>query len=535
MALEGTIAIVGAGPAAVCAARPLIEAGLRVTFVDAGGDEAKAPPEDRPTLAELRASAAEFWRDLVGEDLRGLRDTAAVSPKFRLAADPDFVARFCAANRIRAANFVPIGGLAPGGLSNVWGAVVFAYDESDMAGWPVGTAEFTASYRRISQRIGLSGPETDDLDRAAPPPLSLQPPLPLSPLATRLLAAYAGKRDRLSLRIGRLRMAVLSEDHAGRKACSLDNACFLGCARRSIYSAAQELPALRNLPNVAFVANAAVERLRRDSFGWLLDIQDRRGGARTLSAGKVVLAAGALASAKLALDAAGTTDSVRLENSPAAAFALLFPARLGAAIPAAGFGMAQIGFRLPLAGGEGDEMLGLLYPADSLSSTEFLHRLPTTRPGGIAILRDLVPSLFVALVYLPGRYSNNRVRVVRDAEGKPWLDVSGGRTYDFRSVLRRALWVLRRDFLRLGGLVLPGSVQIYEPGAEAHYAGPLAMGRLSDPVGEVAGAPGLHAVDGAALPAMPARNPTLTIMANADRIGTALAARWSADARSLVS
>jgi choline dehydrogenase-like flavoprotein len=77
--------------------------------------------------------------------------------------------------------------------------------------------------------------------------------------------------------------------------------------------------------------------------------------------------------------------------------------------------------------------------------------------------------------------------------------------------------------------MLPGSLQIYQPGAEVHYGGSLAMGQRTSVNGEVVGAPGLHAVDGAVLPAMPARHPTLTIMANAERIGTELAAAWKAD------
>ncbi len=72
---------------------------------------------------------------------------------------------------------------------------------------------------------------------------------------------------------------------------------------------------------------------------------------------------------------------------------------------------------------------------------------------------------------------------------------------------------------------LPGSTAILEPGADAHYAGTLPMGgggsAATTADGELAGAPGLYVVDGAALPTLPATHPTLTIMANADRIGRA--------------
>ena len=71
-----------------------------------------------------------------------------------------------------------------------------------------------------------------------------------------------------------------------------------------------------------------------------------------------------------------------------------------------------------------------------------------------------------------------------------------GRRADFCARLRH----LRRELLRLGGVLLPGSLQVYEPGAEVHYAGSLAMGRETDTLGQLAAAPGLHVVDGAVLP-----------------------------------
>ena len=47
----------------------------------------------------------------------------------------------------------------------------------------------------------------------------------------------------------------------------------------------------------------------------------------------------------------------------------------------------------------------------------------------------------------------------------------------------------------------------------------------TDAIGEVHGSPGLHVVDLAAFPSISAKHHTLTLMANADRIGQAIAAR----------
>jgi len=67
------------------------------------------------------------------------------------------------------------------------------------------------------------------------------------------------------------------------------------------------------------------------------------------------------------------------------------------------------------------------------------------------------------------------------------------------------------------------------PGADAHPTGTLPMRgtgpAATDAEGQVVGAPGVFVADGAALPTLSARHPTLTIMANADRIGHLLASR----------
>ncbi len=525
MAITGPFAVIGAGPAGVSAAWPLIEAGLPVTLIDAGGAPRPAAAPTRPSLAQMRSGHPDAWRYLVGEDLRGMRWMPSLSPKLRLAAEPENFAQFESANAIRSENFAAVGCLAPGGLSNVWGAVTFAYDGADLAGWPVGPEALAASYRRVSARMGISGPAANALDREAAP-LVLQAPLALSPLEARIAAAHARSGD--DFRLGRSRIAVLSADLGIRKACTLDNACMLGCAQGSIYSASQEISELTRAGHVSVARGVVVERLLRDDSGWTIHGRDRASGqARDFKAAKVILATGALASARLGLEAAGSTGAtVDLQHSPGVACAVLFPGALGGTIPERAFGLPQLLFSLPLGDDPADEAIGSLFPAHAMSATEFLARMPLTRPGGIGLLREMTPALMIALCFFPGRYSDNRARLTRGGDGASQFIIEGRHRADFASLARATVRRLRRHFLRLGGIVLPASTQIMQPGADFHYGGPLAMGRLSDSFGEIKGAPGLHVVDGAAFPTMPARNPTLTIMANADRIGTALAAAW---------
>lgn len=75
--------------------------------------------------------------------------------------------------------------------------------------------------------------------------------------------------------------------------------------------------------------------------------------------------------------------------------------------------------------------------------------------------------------------------------------------------------------------MLPGSFVPGAPGADLHYASTLPISRTPrihecriD--GEIAGLPGIYAIDGASLPLLPAKAHTMTIMANADRIARAL-------------
>lgn len=510
------VVVIGSGPAGVAAAWPLVQAGHAVRMLEAGTD---LPVGEPWSLADRRVGGRPGIEALLGPALRGLAASADVSPKLRLAADPDGVDSYSRGLGLEADGATIVGLNVTGGLSTVWGAVSPAFSDADMAGWPIDAAALASSYRDVAARIGLSGSMDDDLAAFHGDGVPVQPALPPSPNAAALLSRYRGSDD---FRLGRPRLAVLSAPLGSRAACDLGGRCMWGCARRSIYSAADEITALVATGLFALETASEVRRIDRPAGGGLALAFRPESGREPLRAAQVVLAAGTPASARLALASLGLTEARPLALTPAFTFALLRPAALGEGLPRLGFGLAQLAFRVPA--GSGGYAYGLLYEAGALAAPDLVRRTMLTAAGGLRLLGALLPSLMIGLVYLPSSVSSASLRLAGDPE-RPRLAVSAATSAAALALARDARRRIAPALRRLGGWMLPGSFRMLAPGSEVHYAGPLAMGDLVSAKGEVRGIPGLTAVDGAVLPSLPAKHHTFTVMANADRIGRSLATR----------
>lgn len=185
--------------------------------------------------------------------------------------------------------------------------------------------------------------------------------------------------------------------------------------------------------------------------------------------------------------------------------------------------MAQASLKIDLPGGP--TAAGALYAADTLPLPDVIQTMPFTRPGAIAVGRMLAPALLVAVCYLPGAFSDNRLE--RNQRGG--LRIVGGEKSETGALFDQLRKALATAMRQRGALHLP-SPPAPLPGTDAHYAGTLPMttrptdGPSCTPQGEIRDLPGLFVADGAALPVLHAKHCTFTIMANADRIGRVLAA-----------
>ncbi|HLH92649.1 MAG TPA: FAD-binding protein [Xanthobacteraceae bacterium] len=506
--------VIGSGPAGVSAAIPLVEAGRRVLMID-GAQPSRPPdasmPPDQP------------WRRMLGATLTALRPDDELSPKLRTPVALDVVGGFQRWAEIAADRFLPLGAMARGGLSQLWGGFVAELDQDDLQGWPVTADELAPSYRVVTERIGISGSIDDDMAPFYGTSGPVLPALPLGPTASALLSRYAAGKPYRDFALGLARNAILTVARGERQACNLSLGCLWGCARGAIYDARQDLATLRRHPNFQLRDGAIATRITHEPDGWAVATTD---GAPPLRAPRLLIAAGPLGTLRLAVPLLGLDKIVlRLLNSPVMAIPLLVPRRLGKPAPREGYTLAQLGFRLRYAQPPTHYVTGGLYETTALPPSSFAARLPLGRRAGTAAFRALSPALAIASVYFPGHCSTNFITA--DLSGdQVRVGVRGDVSDDFAAVTRLVRRRLGAIWRRLGAFALPGTT-IAVAGTDAHLGGIFPMG-LADAhgtsrYGELNAAPGIHLVDGSVLPSISAKPTTLTIMANADRIGRRLA------------
>ena len=506
---DADVIVIGSGPAGVSAAWPLAEAGRRVLMIDGA--------------AERSPDIATPWRQMLGDRLEALQPDDGLSPKLRTPEAREVTGDFNRWSVLETDEFLPLGAMARGGLSRIWGAFVSEFDDNDLLGWPVSAKDLAPSYRAVAARIGISGSADDDMAASYGSTGELLAPPPISPTATLLLERYRATKPDKDFSLGHARNALLTADRSDRKACDLRQACLWACPRGAIYDARQDVALLRRQPNFELLDGAIANRITRVDDGWEIALATSE---RRLRAPKLVIAAGALGSLRLVAPLLDLTRApLRLLNSPVMALPLLVPKRLGSAPPTQGYSLAQLGFRLAVSSLPSDYVTGGIYETAALPPSSFAARLPLGRRAATQVVRALAPALLVATVYFPGGYSANTISVQTSADG-PRIRIHGGVAERFHGVARVVQGRLKKIWRALGAYALPVG-ELATAGTDAHYGGIFPMGGTqphgTSRFGELNAAPGLHVVDGSVLSTIPAKFTTLTIMANADRIGRHLA------------
>lgn len=509
--------IIGSGPAGVSAALKL--EGLSTCIVDVGDEPSSVFPFSSLGEALSKGQVGE----LLGEHwemLSNLADPVRCHPKLRAGAirhvmqgEPFQVigadGKLCVRGR---------GSFAAGGMANAWGAQLLRYTEDDLAeagDWPISASDLTRHYADLEAHIGISG-ELDDMSSFLGSTGALLPPTPSVPAADHLLSRYAAKRGSRGvsgLRIGRPRLAVLTRPHRGRPAYDFGETEFFAPTHGGIYNPRHTLSELRQRGQIRYLGGHKLLAFREHAEHVEIEIEEVRSRQRViLRTRHLLLGCGTIQTARLVLlNRAQAGYSLPFIDHPPTLLPIFIPASFGSHLPTRSFPIQLIG---TLEGHGERDMITFYYPGGMLWS-DLLPDIPLPMNAARSVLAGMIGGMLVAQIWEISRPSaNNRMRV--EANGMVRIDYADRQPYSKLSFLLAALRTL-------GGISLRRLASMPPPSWGFHHAATLPMRLNPKPFethtdGRLWDSRRVRVIDGSVLPSLPAKNHSLTIMANSARI-----------------
>jgi choline dehydrogenase-like flavoprotein len=519
--VSADVIIVGSGATGTFAAFQLRRRRVLVLDVGHRADEGGLDGNFFDLRKNDGTDPAALFDELIGPGFESLHNVfhPYLSPKLK-APRMGFVTRDATSlSPVIGHNFEAVMSFAAGGLANAWGAGLYRFTTSDLSEFPIAPGDLEPYYDAITAKVGLSGTD-DDLSRFFGPARGLQPPVKIDGSGRALLKRYARQRGALNRRglyIGRPRLAVLTRDHDGRLAYRYEALEFFRPNNPAVYTPAYTLDEMVRRGEIAYQGGVLVERYVQTDEGITVMARDRNGGgARTFACRRLILAAGTLNTAKLVLRSNDDhVATLPLLDNNVSYIPLLDPWRIGAPLekeiyPAAMLNGVYEGEECPTT------IQMTLYGVAGTLRSDYLFDFPLSVRGNIAAAKYLTPALVLLQVFYPDApTATNSIR----------LSPSGALELRYTSKPRGAIEArLLRLFRTLGYLGSMRLCRYLTPGNSFHYAGALPMKAVptsryqTDRWGRLSGTRGVYVADAANFSALPSKNHSFTMMANAMRV-----------------
>jgi choline dehydrogenase-like flavoprotein len=515
--------VIGSGPAGVACASALLAAGATVKMLDAG---LELEPDRRRRLAALAATDPSAWDGASASFLKEGVEVNRGGIPLKRAYGSDFPYRDPLGLPLAMTGAQGQPSYARGGLSNVWGASMLPYRDEDLAGWPLSTDDLAPHYRAVLDLLPFAA-RVDGLAESFP--LHHEQPGRLEPSrqAAALLAdlqSSAGTLASAGIHFGSARLAVKASD------CVRCGMCMYGCPYELIYNSAQTLQQLLAHSRFSYRPGVVVDQL--EEHGPEVEVRGREipgGEPFRERSERVFLATGVFSSARIMLASLDAYDHPlpALDNCY---FLLPLLRHRGVrdVIEERLHTLPQV-FIEVLDPAVGEHAAHLqVYTYNELFRVEIANLLgPLKRLLPRALERGFLGRLLLIQGYLHSDQSAGLTIALRRGAGlgPATLEVAGRgnpRTRPALAALQRRLWSLRRS---LRAFPVTPSLRVSPPGRSFHGGGTFPM-RVrpkdfeADPLGRPRGFRRLHLVDASVFPSLPATTVTLSVMANAHRIGT---------------
>ncbi len=529
--------VVGSGASAVHFALTALEKGREVLMLDVGRQR-PAPVMPEASWAELKAQLPDPATYFLGDRFESVLLPGGRGEYYGFPPSKTHVFEGVPQFRLVSSGFESLTSFAQGGLAEAWTGGVYPLNQAELDDFPFAAADLLPYYDRVAERIGISG-EVDDLARFMPVHQHLLPPLDLDAHSRLLLETYQRQRalingERRSY-LGRSRIATITRDRPGRRACAKLGRCLWGCPSGSLYTPSMTLEECRRYPDFQYVNGVFVRRfVTHGSRVAAVLVEPAAGGPlEEIAVDTLVLAAGTLSTSRIVL------DSIRQATGKAVSLGGLMDNRQ-ILLPFVNLGMLkrpydpdtyqyhQLGLGL-----EAETPKEYIHCQITTLKTAMIHpivqKLPLDLRTALRLFGNVHAALGVVNINLHDtRREANTVQLDRSASGDPTCLVvryepPPGEDQRIKAIVKQVKRVLRD----LNCVVPPGMMHVRPMGASVHYAGLMPMSHAKGPWttsvhGQSHDFENLFLADGTTFPFLPAKNLTFTLMANAARIADAI-------------
>lgn len=507
--------IVGSGPSGVSAAREL--SSENTCLIDMGINVQSSFSYD--SLQE--GLQARDFSCLLGrnwEMLTSLVENNQTHPKLRANGLNKILSGYAyqVFNRDNAVCLRSRGSHARGGMSTAWGAQLLKYTENDireLGDWPIEIDLLKPIYHDLEAHIGIAGAR-DDMHQYLDDVKGMLPPVPIVPSASYLLKKYKICKKETNFSLGRSRLAVLTKDFRGYKAHGFNETEFFSTHAEGIYTASRTLNELCAKSHLTYMpGHELISYSECPEYVELTVRESQTGVLKSIRTKHLLLGCGTLQTTRLVLlnKKAYCKPLPFIDHLPLL-IPLFIPRYFGSSLPQKSYPIQLLG---AMKENDISYMISFYYPGGMLWS-DFLLDIPLPLSFSAILLQYIMGGMLVAQIWGPSKHlDGNTVSVKQDG----LIDIHYPENDYDRHVLSRFLKKMRT----LGLYSLTRFVQTTLPGWGFHHVGSLPMrkyprafethidGRLWDSAR-------VRVIDGSVLPSLPAKNHSLTLMANAARI-----------------
>jgi choline dehydrogenase-like flavoprotein len=514
--------VVGSGPAGVACAHALSAAGRSVTILDGG---LALEPEREAIRASAALKPRAEWTEQERTVLRTVVPAGREVPQ-KLVHGSDYPYRRPAgAPEIRYGKLKIRASYAKGGLSNVWGATLLPFRDTDIHGWPVAPADLAKSYAEVLTLMPVSGQE-DDLSPLFTLPAPSMRPLRQSRQIQTLLRRAARNKTKLNaggVFVGGSRLAVNADDEGDAPSCYYCGYCLHGCPRDVVYSSRHSLAGLIQTGRVRYQPGVVVRSVTETESGVRIEALRSDGSPVSLEGERLFLGAGAISSTAILMRSLGLYDcEARFSDSQYYLFPMLQARAVPRVADEALHTLSQSFIEVF------DESISpFALHLQVYSYNDHLGQILDHKLGALTRLFPknlLLGRMLLVQGYLHSDHSGEIVGRLRREGDHDVFDLSESLNPETRPKIAKVLKKLTGHALNLGAAPLAPLLEVTEPGRGFHVGGSFPMAadpgpRQTDRLGRPHGAERIHVVDATVFPTIPATTITLTVMANAHRIG----------------